>query len=376
MSYRCKEGEHAGYNMDVAACKEKCATTHGCTHAIHFSDNGCQISTKGCTLVSHEYNAFTDDLSEPPPAPPSPPPSTCESWCKDSNSLWTERCQWAACKACTQCVAPELLSKKWKVYNHRGCGLQWKNNWWNGYDRRERQAVWDCADAVSTTTSGRDDCKTPGSVPGNPADPVWFEGTLEKEGYGTYTRLHGNDGDTYSLAMYTNDGDGRKCGFEWDARQPQLGKSYWHGRDREAKWDCKGNADRLFLKRSSDFKLQSDPNIFGGASFYRFQIRAVGKTECGLVPGAYPSSYGLFGGKDEYQAYWDCNGEYKDPRSISGVAVNICPTAQAINVDEDNGDLPCGYLGEGTQKLAERRFWRPASKKKNPLESFFYLFPA
>jgi hypothetical protein len=63
---RCSEGQHEGMNMDKAACRAACIATSGCTHAIHFSDNGCQISTKGCTLVSHSYGADTDEVFEPP----------------------------------------------------------------------------------------------------------------------------------------------------------------------------------------------------------------------------------------------------------------------------------------------------------------------
>ena len=63
---RCSEGQHEGMNMDKAACRAACIGTSGCTHAIHFSDNGCQISTKGCTLVSHSYGADTDEVFEPP----------------------------------------------------------------------------------------------------------------------------------------------------------------------------------------------------------------------------------------------------------------------------------------------------------------------
>ena len=65
-SKRCSEGQHEGMNMDKAACRAACIATSGCTHAIHFSDNGCQISTKGCTLVSHSYGADTDEVFEPP----------------------------------------------------------------------------------------------------------------------------------------------------------------------------------------------------------------------------------------------------------------------------------------------------------------------
>ena len=69
-SKRCSEGQHEGMNMDKAACRAACIATSGCTHAIHFSDNGCQISTKGCTLVSHGYGADTDEIfARRPPNP-------------------------------------------------------------------------------------------------------------------------------------------------------------------------------------------------------------------------------------------------------------------------------------------------------------------
>ena len=59
---RCEEGQHKGMGMDKTACRAACAATSGCTHAIHFSDDGCQLSTTGCTRVTHTYPADTDDI--------------------------------------------------------------------------------------------------------------------------------------------------------------------------------------------------------------------------------------------------------------------------------------------------------------------------
>ena len=52
-------------NMDKAACRARCKATASCTHAIHFSDDGCQMSTSGCTLVAHNYPAVTDEMWPP-----------------------------------------------------------------------------------------------------------------------------------------------------------------------------------------------------------------------------------------------------------------------------------------------------------------------
>ena len=48
--------------MSKAQCRAACAAISRCTHAIHFSDDGCQISTTGCTLVDHGYGADTDEV--------------------------------------------------------------------------------------------------------------------------------------------------------------------------------------------------------------------------------------------------------------------------------------------------------------------------
>ena len=81
---RCSEGQHEGMNMDKAACRAACIGTSGCTHAIHFSDNGCQISTKGCTLVSHSYGADTDEIFALPPECAQPMWKSVPSGTKDN----------------------------------------------------------------------------------------------------------------------------------------------------------------------------------------------------------------------------------------------------------------------------------------------------
>ena len=53
-----------GMNMDKAACRARCKATASCT-AIRFSDDGCQMSTSGCTLVAHNYPAVTDEMWPP-----------------------------------------------------------------------------------------------------------------------------------------------------------------------------------------------------------------------------------------------------------------------------------------------------------------------
>ena len=63
---RCKEGQHKGMGMSKAQCRAACAAASGCTHAIHFSDDGCQLSTTGCTRVIHTYSADTDDIFAAP----------------------------------------------------------------------------------------------------------------------------------------------------------------------------------------------------------------------------------------------------------------------------------------------------------------------
>ena len=83
-SKRCSEGQHEGMNMDKAACRAACIGTSGCTHAIHFSDNGCQISTKGCTLVSHSYGADTDEIFALPPECAQPMWKSVPSGTKDN----------------------------------------------------------------------------------------------------------------------------------------------------------------------------------------------------------------------------------------------------------------------------------------------------
>ena len=168
--------------------------------------------------------------------------------------------------------------------------------------------------------------------------------------------------------------------------------------DREAKWDCLSNADPLILK-SSSLEMQSDPDIFGGASFYRFQIRS--DNDCGLVPGKDS-------GKGEYQAYWDCRPEYwfystkaKNTCIKKGCTFNgymgdvMAPTWQSFCHSRVTPEDICGINSRPAPVNAETvsaMFFDAAAnnpecpgsrqeafldrREKNAAETFIYLFPA
>ena len=158
------------------------------------------------------------------------------------------------------------------------------------------------------------------------------------------------------------DNQGRKRGLQWHAAV--YGKSVMgrdtigHKNDRIAKWDCTGSGDPLILKRAGGKlggpTMKSDPHIFGGASFYKLQIRSkkdpsgrYKPTDCGLPPG--PVNWGNpDGALHEYQAYWDCRREYQSLNEAEGqysAGTVIYPTWQN-QIQDGTKNRPCGYPGE------------------------------